>query len=188
MRPALAVLGVVFLSGAAPSNVADAPGPRIFERMKTFAGEWEGTYEWSQGRTGGGPLRVSYFLTGAGSALVENLIQGGVTTMTTVYHLDGSDLRMTHYCAARNQPRLKAVRFDEAKGSAEFTLVDVTGVGPKNPGYVEGFLIELLDGDRLHLRFTFGGGPGRSGVENIFVRRTGPASGAAVNGSRSASP
>jgi hypothetical protein len=81
---------------------------------------------------------------------------------------------MTHDCAARNQPRLKAVRVDDAAGAAEFTLVDVTGVGPKNPGYVEGFLIELLDGDRLHLRFTFGGGPGRSGVENIVVRRVRP--------------
>jgi hypothetical protein len=174
MRPVLAVLGVLLLTGATPSDVAEAPGPRMFERMKALAGEWEGTYEWSQGRTGGGPLRVSYFLTGAGSALVESLIQGGVTTMTTVYHLDGVQLRMTHYCAARNQPRLRAVRVDDAAGSAEFTLVDVTGVGPKNPGYVEGFLLELLDGDRLHLRFTFGGGPGRSGVENILVRRVRP--------------
>jgi hypothetical protein len=186
MRTVLAVLGVSLLTGATPSAVADAPGARIFERMKALAGEWEGTYEWSQGRTGGGPLRVNYFLTGAGSALVESLVQGGVTTMTTVYHLDGADLRMTHYCAARNQPRLKAVKVDEAAGSAEFTLVDVTGVGPKNPGYVEGFLIELLDGDRLHLRFIFGGGPGRSGVENIFVRRIGPAPGAAVSGSKPA--
>jgi len=174
MRPVLAVLGVLLLTGATPSDVAEAPGPRMFERMKALAGEWEGTYEWSQGRTGGGQLRVSYFLTGAGSALVESLVQGGVTTMTTVYHLDGAQLRMTHYCAARNQPRLKAMRVDDAAGTAEFTLVDVTGVGPKNPGYVEGFLIELLDGDRLHLRFTFGGGPGRSGVENIQVRRVRP--------------
>ncbi|RPH69825.1 MAG: hypothetical protein EHM78_13755 [Myxococcaceae bacterium] len=91
--------------------------------------------------------------------------------MTTVYHLDGADLRMTHYCAARNQPRLRAVRFDEAQGSAEFTLVDVTGVGPKNPGHVQGFFVRLLDSDRLNLRFTFGGGSGPGGVENILVRR-----------------
>jgi len=46
-----------------------------------------------------------------------------------------------------------------------------TGVGPANPGHVEAFFIRLLDADRLNLRFTFGGGHGRSGVENILVRR-----------------
>jgi hypothetical protein len=171
MRPVLAVLGVLLLSAAAPPDAQEGPATRMFERLKTLAGEWEGSFEWSEGRTGSGTLHVSYYLTGGGSALVENLVMGGVPTMTTVYHLDGSDLRMTHYCAARNQPRLKAVRFDEAQSSAEFTLVDVTGVGPKNPGHVEAFFVRLLDGDRLNLRFTFGGGPGRSGVENILVRR-----------------
>jgi hypothetical protein len=65
------------------------------------------------------------------------------------------------------------VRIDEATGSAEFSLVDVTGVGPRNPGHVQAFFIQLLDDDRLHLRFTFGGGPG-SGVENILVKRVRP--------------
>jgi len=171
MRPVLAVLGVLLLTAAAPAEAPDAPAVRMFDRLKTLTGEWEGSFEWSQGRTGSGSLRVSYYLTGGGSALVENLVMGGVPTMTSVYHLDGNDLRMTHYCAARNQPRLKAVRFDEAQGSAEFALVDVTGVGPKNPGHVEAFFVRLLDADRIELRFTFGGGPGRSGVEHIMARR-----------------
>ena len=173
MHRTLWLVGTLLVRAAAPADTREDAGPRMFERMKALAGEWEGTFEWSKGRTGSGPLRITYSLTGAGSALIETLIQGGVPTMTTVYHLDGPDLRMTHYCAARNQPRLKAVRVDDAKGLAEFTLVDVTGVGPKNPGHVEGFLIELVDADRLHLRFTFGGGPG-SGVENILVRRVRP--------------
>jgi hypothetical protein len=174
VRPILAVLSVLLLTGAAPADVPDAPGIRMFERLKTLAGEWDGTFEWSGGRTGSGNLRVSYSLTGGGSAVVETLVMGGVPTMTTVYHLDGNDLRMTHYCAARNQPRLRAVRFDDAQRSAEFTLVDVTGIGPKNPGHVQGFFVRLLDADRLNLRFTFGGGPGKPAVENILVKRVTP--------------
>jgi hypothetical protein len=174
MHPVSLVLGIALLSGAARADEPDSPGPRMFERLKTLTGEWEGTFEWSGGRTGSGNLRVTYALTGGGSALVENLVMGGVPTMTTVYHLDGTDLRMTHYCAARNQPRLKAVRFDEAQSSAEFALVDVTGIGPKNPGHVQGFSVRLLDAERINLRFTFGGGPGRPAVENILVRRVRP--------------
>jgi hypothetical protein len=71
----------------------------------------------------------------------------------------------------RNQPRLEAVRFDKAQGSAEFALVEVTGVGPKNPVHVEAFFVRLLDADRIELRFTFGRGPGRFGVEHIMPRR-----------------
>ena len=163
-------LAAVLLLGAGPTGAVDSAGERMFDRLKTLSGDWEGTFEWSEGRTGSGTLRVSYSLTGGGSALIENLIMGGVPTMTTVYHLDGPDLRMTHYCAARNQPRLRAVRFDEGAGTAEFALVDVTNVGPKNPGHVQAFLIQLVDADHLKLRFTFGGGPAR-GVENIVVKR-----------------
>ena len=174
MRPVFIVLGILVLSGVPRAEEPESPGPRMFERLKTLTGEWEGTFEWSGGRTGSGNLRVTYSLTGGGSALVENLVMGGVPTMTTVYHLDGSDLRMTHYCAARNQPRLKAVRFDEAQGSAEFALVDVTGVGPKNPGHVQAFFVRLFDPERINLRFTFGGGSTRTAVENILVRRVRP--------------
>jgi hypothetical protein len=161
---------VMFLCCAANLAASDTASDRMFKRLQGLAGEWEGTFEWSQGRTESGPLKVTYYLTGDGSALVENLIMGGVPTMTTVYHLDGADLRMTHYCGARNQPRLKATRINEAAGTVEFSFVDVTNVSAANPGYVEAFFIQVPDADHLHLRFTFGGGPGRSGVENITLR------------------
>src|SRR6185436_13881923 len=144
----------------------------MFERLKGLAGEWEGTFEWSQGRTGSGPLKARYELTGYGSALMETLIQGGAQTMTSIYHLDGADLRMTHYCAARNQPRLKVTRIDEAAGSVEFSFVDLTSGNGPDRGHVEGVFLHILDADHLNIKFIFGGGPG-SGVENILVKRVG---------------
>ena len=89
--------------------------------------------------------------------------------MTTVYHTDGSDLRMTHYCGARNQPRLKASRIDEAAGLAEFAFVDATGLAAQ-PAHVEAFEIRLLPDDRLVLRFTFDAG-GRKSFERIELSR-----------------
>jgi len=146
----------------------------MFERMKQLIGDWEGTYEWSQGRTESGKLKVNYYLTGNGSALVENLIMEGVPTMTTVYHLDGVDLRMTHYCGARNQPRLKASRIDETASEIEFSFVDVTNTNTKGPGYVSAFRIQFPENDRLNLVFTFAGGTGKGPIENISLKRVSP--------------
>lgn len=98
MRSVIGVAALLLL-GAGPAAPVDSVGERMFDRLKTLSGDWEGTFEWSEGRTGSGALSVSYSLTGGGSALIENLIMGGVPTMTTVYHLDGPDLRMTHYTA-----------------------------------------------------------------------------------------
>jgi len=67
-------------------------------------------------------MSASYYITGNNSAVVENLTTGGTPNMTSVYHLDGADLRMTHYCGAGNQPRLKAERIDAAPGSLWISL------------------------------------------------------------------
>ena len=47
-------------------------------------------------------------LTASGSAIHETNFPGQPMEMMSVYHRDGADLIMTHYCALGNQPRLKA--------------------------------------------------------------------------------
>ena len=169
----LGFVGAVCLGVAVVVFGGDSASARLFERLQGLAGEWEGTYEWSGGRTGSGRLTAQYAVTANGSAVVETLVMGGVPSMTTVYHLDGGDLRMTHYCAAKNQPRLKASRIDEAARRAQFAFVDATNVSAANPGHVEAFMIEVHDTGRLTLAFTFGGGP-TPAVETIQLRRVGP--------------
>jgi hypothetical protein len=156
----------------ADAQTPNSAGVRMFDRMRGLTGAWEGTLEWSGGRTGSGKLRVNYRLTGAGSALVEDLLmtESDIPTMTSVYHLDGADLRMTHYCAAKNQPRLKATSIDDATESATFTFVDVTNASA-NPSYVDGFSIHIIDSDHLNLKFEFGGASPKRATENIFLRR-----------------
>jgi hypothetical protein len=172
MGRAAGVVAIVFFFGSLGWAAAETPSDRMFARMRGLAGDWEGTFEWSGGRSSRGTLKASYYVTGNGSALVENLIMDmdGVPSMTTVYHLDGADLRMTHFCAARNQPRLKAGRIDDAAGSADFSFVDATNLAA-NAGHVDHFFIQLLDADGVNLKFTFGGGAGKPAVENIVLKR-----------------
>jgi hypothetical protein len=157
---------------AADAQAPDSAGARIFGRMQGLVGTWKGTLEWSGTRTGSGKLRVNYHLSGGGSALVEDLLmtESDVPTMTTVYHMDGADLRMTHYCAAKNQPRLKATLIDDTTGSASFTFVDVTNASA-NPTYVDGFSIHIIDSDNLNLRFEFGGASPKRATESIVLQR-----------------
>lgn len=86
------------MPAAAGISAADA-----FARMKTLVGEWTGKAGEGMGDK---DARVSYRLTGAGSALVETLLPGTPHEMITVYHMDSGHLMMTHYCAAGNQPRM----------------------------------------------------------------------------------
>src|SRR5262249_28963797 len=111
------------LAGLSPD---DSPAAAALAKLRALAGDWQGTFEWTGARTGGGKMSVSYSGTGYGSAVVENLIVDGVPSMTSVYHLDGRDLRMTHYRGAQNQPRLKARRIEPAQGILDFAFVDIT--------------------------------------------------------------
>ena len=157
-------------AAAAPAS-AETASDRMFDRLKGLAGDWEGTYQWTDGRSG--QLKANYYLTGNGSALVENLIMGDAASvsMTSIYHLDGPDLRMTHFCAARNQPRFKASKIDESAGTVDFAFVDVTNANPAKPAYVVAASLQLVAQDQLNIKFTFGGNPATKGVESIALRR-----------------
>ena len=109
----------------------EGPAPGALARLAALTGEWEGSFEWTGGRASRGAMGARYFTTGNGSAVVETLTVDGVPSMTTVYHLDGPDLRMTHYCAARNQPRLKASRIDLANGAIDFERISLQRSRPK---------------------------------------------------------
>ena len=170
MRISLFAVSLLLSPSAAPA-AAPTPAAAALEKLRGLAGEWSGTYEWSGAQSGGGTLDVTYSLTGRKSAVIETLIQGGEPTMTTIYHLDGSDLRMTHYCGAQNQPRLKASRIDAERGEIDFSFVDVTNLASPNAGHVHGADIRMPDPDHLTIVFHFLAGE-KTSTERIELRRT----------------
>lgn len=97
---------------AVPSHAAErAANPAAkaqLERLKALAGTWKGP----AGEAGAKETFeavTTFKVTGGGSAVVETLGPGTPHEMITVYHLDGEDLLLTHYCAAGNQPTMRAV-------------------------------------------------------------------------------
>jgi hypothetical protein len=169
----LAAAAVASLTGPVPQASQGGPAAGALAQIASLSGDWEGSFEWTGGRTSRGAMNASYFTTGNGSAVVENLIVEGAPVMTTVYHTGGADLRMTHYCAARNQPRLKASKIDLANGAIDFTFVDATNLSGPGAPHVTGLEIRFGDDDHVVLTFLFEGG-GRPARERISLRRVSP--------------
>ena len=140
----IVILGGVGLAGAGDDTSAKAgvEAKAVFARLKKLVGNWNVEYaatgkaaelqkkhEEHKDHRAAQP-GVIFKLTGAGSALVETQMPGQPHEMVSVYHLDGDDLRMTHYCAAGNQPRLK---LDRAKSSPDHLVFVFDGGSNLNP-------------------------------------------------------
>ena len=61
--------------------------------------------------------------------------------MVSVYHLDGDDLRMTHDCAAGNQPRLKLDRASSSPTHLVFVFDGGTNMNPAKDMHIHGLSI-----------------------------------------------
>jgi hypothetical protein len=165
---AFLVLGWLLLARFCEAEQSNAA--KALEQLKSLAGDWEGTAEWTGDRTGNYPLNAAYYVTGNGSALVENLISEGVPNMTSVYHLDADDLRATHFCGAQNQPRLKAQRIDLDHGIIDFGFVDITNLRSPHAPHVHGLEIRLIDSNHITVTFLFQSG-GKESRERISLQR-----------------
>ena len=167
----LRYLGMFLLLAALGfAEAKSSEGDAAFQKLNALVGDWEGQYQWTGARTDSGKMNVHYYLTGNGSALVEDLSTGAAPSMTTVYHLDNGDLRATHFCAARNQPRLKASNIDLAKGTFEFGFVDVTNVTSMAAPFVHGLDVQMVSPEELVLVFHFEAN-GKKSVEHITLKR-----------------
>ena len=108
MKMLVSMLLLVSLSACVATRTRDEVADReratrAFEDMKSLAGDWNGT-----ARSGDEtwPVTITYRVTSAGSAVLEDMYEGQPQEMSSLYHLDGPDLRLTHYCSAGNQPSM----------------------------------------------------------------------------------
>lgn len=139
-------VAVLLLAGAAFAGVAgekSEPHPG-FESLKKLAGEWV-----SLGKDGKPTDQVvSVFkVTAAGSAVHEAVFPGSAHEMVTVYHLDGKNLVLTHYCAAKNQPQMKA---EPMKGNKlEFKFTGGANIDVKKDMHMHEGAITFIDANTI---------------------------------------
>jgi len=139
----------LFLAYAAEHSHHPYTGSKEFERLKGLVGAWEGTSNMPQE---GAKVRVEYRLSSAGSSLVETLFPGTADEMVSVYYEDKGQLTMTHYCALRNQPRMKLQNADAQNLS--FMFVDGTNIDPMKDAHMHSLTITFLDKDHIIQKWT----------------------------------
>jgi len=114
-----------------------------FDKLKALEGQWDAT-------TPEGKSRVIYQVVSNGTALMETIVN---EHMISVYHPDGNSILMTHYCAAGNQPRMRAQGW---KGNTlSFRFVDVANLKSPSDGYMSSLTIKLEDADHVTAEWTY---------------------------------
>ena len=144
-----AFTGAALAGPATPAAAAKSSSP-AFERFKALAGEWVAAEDGEMFKKG--DLVARYAVTAAGTALVETVFPGSPHEMVTVYHADGPDLVLTHYCMEGNQPRMRA---RNASGSRfDFQFEPGGNIDPRRDRHMNSASLEILGDDEIRTVWT----------------------------------
>jgi hypothetical protein len=166
------VLGAVVLlaqAALAGEPAAGVEAKAVFEQLKAMAGAWEGTG--GEGKEAF-PATVSYRLASGGTVVEETLGAGTPYEMVSMYHLDGNELVMTHFCSSGNQPRLRLDRAASRPGELRFTFVGGTNMDPAKDSHIHGLTMRPA-GDSLHHDWLSWKGGKEAGHLRLALRRKG---------------
>ncbi len=121
---------------------SDAQKQELWEPLTKLAGEWTSPDE------SGKPVTVMVIKVSSNKSIVHaTMMPGTPHEMTNVYHLDGPSVVMTHYCAAGNQPRLRAT---EGKGGTfVFRTDSVTNLKSAEESYMGSMTLKIVDADHF---------------------------------------
>jgi hypothetical protein len=141
---------------AAPAKAATSPDKVVydansaFEFLKTLSGNWEragGAHD-----HGSASHDVIFKNTAANSSVMETMFPGEAMEMISIYHMDGKDLLMTHYCALQNAPILKFEKSDQP-GEIKFVFHGGTNFDPKVDAHVHEGVMKIKDANTIESSF-----------------------------------
>lgn len=159
----IASVVALFVLAVAPSFAGqDAKG--AFEKIKKLVGDWQG----AAGPNGEPATKINYRLSAGGSVVVETLFPGEPHEMITMYHLDGENLILTHYCAAKNQPRMKLVP-GKTPNVLVFDFVGGTNMKPSDT-HMHSAVFRFIDDNHFISEWTSWAG-GKPGMKVKFDHR-----------------
>ena len=151
---ATALVLVLITAGMSRSDEPDRGKSAVtareaFARLKSLVGTWSNDVSSTEHKKHEAASKVVYRLTGADSALVETDFPDSKREMVSVYHLDGDELRMTHYCAAGNQPRLRLDRANSTPSRLVFVSDGGSNLDPAKDVHIHGMTLTFEKNGRV---------------------------------------
>lgn len=155
-------------SGLRVELVERSPSQLAFERLCALAGRWEGK------SSAGWTSRCELEVIARGSALLErtNFEAHPGETMLTLFHKDGAELLLTHYCVAGNQPRLVASEI--GSDTLRFVFRDATNLASRDQGHMDEVLLRFEGEDSFSSQWSYYQAGKPSWMEEIHYRRLVP--------------
>ena len=169
-----AVAAVLTLPAAVPAS-DDLTAEKAFERLKALAGTWEGSAsgdgaEAAPEADATGTVVHEFEVTASGHVLMERMGPDTDYEMVNMYHLDGSDLVLTHYCSGGNQPKMK---FNAAGSTLARLIFDFDGGTnlDTTPSHIHSAEIRLDGKDRLDSAWKAHEGDKEAGTMTFHLKR-----------------
>jgi hypothetical protein len=165
MNRSLIAVSLVVLFAALAAH-AQSGTQQPFDSIKALAGNWEGKTQMSD------PIQVSFRLTAGGSAVMSEIVShmnGKSEDMITMFNMDGERLLLTHYCAAGNQPRMKASASADGK-TLTFDFIDATNLSSQDAPHMHRVVFSFIDGNHHTEAWHFAVG-GKEMVETFSLQK-----------------
>lgn len=172
------LFGMLTLAIAAgPAAAGEIEAQAAFDQLKSLAGTWSGSMagegaeaeaEAEEAMTPVHEFRVS----AAGTVVMETMGPGTDHEMINMYHLDGDELQLTHYCAAGNQPTMRLDRENSTADSLAFAFTGGSNLDPAVDQHIHSARITWAEDDRLESVWTGWAGGEQAGVMTFDLERS----------------
>ena len=153
-RRACAGLTVGFALALGTAGCRKPPTPTsqhaaTLDRLAALAGDWEGT-------TGSGKtIRVHYDVIAERSVVAETYTTPSGRVSMSMYHADGPTVMVTHYCAQKNQPRLREESAGADSNTVRFSFLDATGMSSPADAHMTQLVMQFADPDHFTQTSTY---------------------------------
>jgi hypothetical protein len=141
---ALVVVSALTASVAESGDEIAFDATTAFETLRKLDGEWEGTVKSPDGPA----VSVEFAVTANDTTVMERLFKESPNEMINMYHMDGENLVLTHYCTLGNQPRMK-FRRSETPGVIRFVFTGGGNMDPRRDLHMHTMMIRIVDSDHI---------------------------------------